>query len=122
MADVKRRLRKYRDGCNQSLPLWIQDIREHKTEHLKLPSVRKLHIFRWLLPHCKNWSDHLNDHDFSLYMPKLKELEEWNLKRQKIQAVVPAFAKLTISDKVLEILCEVYQKVVYVTCVQPYMY
>ena len=32
------------------------------------------------------------------------------------------FATGTLPDKVVNILCDVYQKVVFVTCVQPYMY
>ena len=80
VGDVEHRLRKYRDACNRSLPLWARDIKEHKTENLKLPSVRKLHIFKWLLPHCKNWLDHLKDYAFDIYFPKLEDLESRNLK------------------------------------------
>ncbi len=120
---VEHRLRKYRDACNRCIPLRARDIRENKTQHLKLPSVRKLHIFKWLLPHCKNWVADLKEHDFSIYFPKLKELEDRNLKRLKIKPTKQTFAnKTTLPDKVVEVLCEVYRKVVYVTCVQPYMY
>ncbi len=89
--------------------------------HLKLPSVRKLHIFRWLLLHCKNWLEHLKDHDLQLYFPKLGELEERNLKRHKIEPVQPRFVTNSLPDKVVDVLCEVFQKVVFVTCAQPYM-
>ena len=119
---VERQLRKYRDGCNRSLPLWAQDIKEHTTTQLKLPSMRKCHIFKWLLPHCKNWLDHLKDYDFYVYFPKLADLETHNVKCKKIKAVEPTFVKTTLPDKVVDILCEVYCKVVFVTCVQLYMY
>ncbi len=122
VGNVEHRLRKYRNGCNRLIPLWVQDIKEHKTEHLKLPSVCKLHIFRWLLPYCKNWSEHLKDHDFTLYLPKLKELEDRNLKCMKIEPVVPNFRISVLPDKVIDVLCDVYKKVVFVTCVQPYIY
>ncbi len=55
-------------------------------------------------------------------MPKLKELEEQNLKRMKVEPVEPQFATNVLPDKVLDILCEVYAKVVFVTRVQPHMY
>ncbi len=112
----------YRDACNRALPQWTNNIAEHKMQYLKLPSIRKLHIFEWVLPHCKNWLPHLKDHDLDIYFPKLSDLEERNLKRRKIEPVEPTFVKSTLLDKVLDVLCEVFQKVVFVTCVQPYMY
>ncbi len=64
----------------------------------------------------------MKDHDLDIYFPKLSDLEEHNLKCRKIKPVEPTFGTSTLPDKVLDVLCEVFQKVVFVTCVQPYMY
>lgn len=114
-------MRKYRDGCNRILPAWEADIKSHQTTNLKLLGVRKLHIFKWLLPHCKNWRAFMRDHNFDIYLPKLECLEERNLKRRKIKMVVFKPTNV-LPNAVLDVLCEVYKKVVYVTRVMPYMY
>ncbi len=118
---VERRLRKYCDGCNRVLPLWEKDIKDCTTTNLKLPSVRKLHIFRWLLLHCKHWQTFMQDHNFDLYFPKLLSLEEQNLKRRKIEPQIFEPTNV-LPSKVLDVLCKVHCKVVYVMRVMPYMY
>ncbi len=118
---VAQRLRKYHDGCNRVLPLWEKDIKACMTTNLKLPSVRKLHIFCWLLPHCKHWQTFMQDHNFDLYFPKLSSLEERNLKRRKIEPQIFEPTNV-LPSKVLHVLCDVYRKVMYVTRVMPYMY
>ncbi len=67
---VERRLRKYRDGCNRILLSWERDIKENTACQLKLPGIRKLHIFKWLLPFCKNWKDFMADYTFDLYVAR----------------------------------------------------
>ncbi len=120
---VERRLRKYCDGCNRILPGWETDIKSYTTTNLKQPGVRKLHIFKWMLPHCKNWHEFMKDHNFDIYFPKLESLEERNCKRRKIEVVVPVFKPTNVlPNNVLDVLCDVYRKVVYVTRVMPYMY
>ncbi len=103
------------------MPAWEEDIKTHQTTNLKLPGIRKLHIFKWLLPHCKNWREYMKDHTFDVYFPKLEHLEEQNLKRQKIEPVVFKPTNVLLHS-VLDVLCDVYRKVVYVTRVMPYMY
>ncbi len=98
------------------------------TTNLKLPSVRKLHIFRWLLPFCKNWEASLEYENFDEYMPKLESLEMRNLKRLKIEPVSNAMVckvheeESGMSDKLQEVLCDVFKKVLYVMRVRPQMY
>ncbi len=63
----------------------------------------------------------MGDHTFDIYFPKLAELEERSLKRCKIEP--QEFVPTTIlPDKVVDVLCEVYKRVVFVTRVMPYMY
>ncbi len=118
---VECHLRKYRDECNRIMPQWERDIKDNTSTQLKLLGVRKLHIFKWLLPHCKNWKPFMSDHNFDLYFPKLADLEERTLKRQKIepQTFVPTNV---LPDSVIEVLCDVYKRVLFVTRVMPYMY
>ena len=121
VGPVECRLRKYRDECNRIMPQWERDIKDNTSTQLKLPGVRKLHIFKWLLPHCKNWKPFMSDHNFDLYFPKLADLEERTLKRQKIepQTFVPTNV---LPDSVIEVLCDVYKRVLFVMRVMPYMY
>ncbi len=63
----------------------------------------------------------MKDYDFDVYFPKLTSLEDCNLKQRKIEPQVFTPTN-TLPDTVVEVLCDVYRKVVYVTRVLPYMY
>lgn len=61
------------------------------------------------------------DYTFDLYFLKLSELETRNLKCRKIEPQ-PFVCTTVLPDSVLDVLCDVYRKVVFVTRVMPYMY
>ena len=63
----------------------------------------------------------MSDHTFDMYFLKLAQLEEQSLKRRKIEP--QEFMPTTVLPaKVVDVLCDVYKRVVYVTRVMLYMY